>query len=171
MFRHYGPPQFADCWQNAGKSRAPSRHARTCAPVASQFLRGATILQPWMPFLLLYGRLLPQCRARMGIKVPGNGGPLLENWFGRFAADCVGCTETLVAAPICEVTATEERHRLREIPLDAASEERPALLDKIKEWVDRARQAGNTQEATMREEATALLPRRSVLEAERTFLL
>ena len=91
------------------------------------------------------------------IGVPGKG-TLLENWFGRFAADCVGCTETLVAAPICEVTATEERHRLQEIPLAASSEERRALLDKINEWVDRARHAGNTQEATMREDATAWLP-------------
>ena len=105
------------------------------------------------------------------IGVPGKG-TLLENWFGRFAADCVGCTETLVAAPICEVTATEERHRLQEIPLAASSEERRALLDKINEWVDRARYSPETlrKRRCGRKQLHGCPFWRSVLEAEQSFL-
>jgi hypothetical protein len=80
----------------------------------------------------------------------------------------VGCTETLVTAPICEVTATEERHRLREIRLDAASEERRALLDKIKEQGEAGRKHSGSDNA--RGSNCIAAPSGEVfLEAERTF--
>jgi hypothetical protein len=61
--------------------------------------------------------------------------------------------------PICEVTVTEVGEHWGENPLAPDSEKDCVLLDKIKEWADKAKQSENTEEAkeAIREGARSLL--------------